>query len=184
MEGEEPTMSTDDREHLIARIAELEAWQADAREKNAIAWRHLSNIREAIYKVIKRPEEDQELDSEEGDGGTLRLVREVLDRLVNVVPAKKDPPFPSDPSEHPSLAVRVGRWLIAGKMSGRWLHLVAGRAFPDGVVTIGPVVGWDVDVPLRPWPQLWFEVRPNGSHLAALVWCGFGVQVQTWARPR
>ena len=76
------------------RIAELESLLGDAREKNAIAWRHLSNIREAIYEVIKRPEEDQELTSAEGDGGTLRLVQEVLDRLVNAVLAKKDPPFP------------------------------------------------------------------------------------------
>ena len=79
-------------------------------------------------------------------------------------------------------SVRAGRWLIAWNASAHWLHLCAGRAFAQGVVTLGPIAGADADVPWRPWPQLWFEIRPNGSHLTALVWCGFGVQVQTMAR--
>ena len=95
-----------------------------------------------------------------------------------------EPARTPDPSEHPALAFRVGRWLVAGNATDRWLHLLVGQAFPDGVVTLGPIAGWDADVPLRPWPQLWFEVRPNGTHLTALVWCGVGVQVQTGARAR
>ena len=78
--------------------------------------------------------------------------------------------------------VRIGWWVLGVHLSARWLHVVAGRPFLPGVVMLGLIFGFDADVPWRPWPQLWFEIRPNGSHLTALVWCGFGVQVQTAAR--
>lgn len=62
-----------------------------------------------------------------------------------------------------------------------WVRWWWARAFDRGrgVAVVALLLGFDRDVPLRPWPRLWIERRPNGDALAALVCCGVGVMVQT-----
>lgn len=78
--------------------------------------------------------------------------------------------------------VRIGQWLVGARFTSGWLHVLTGRAVGAGAVVLDFIAGADPDIPLRPWPQVRFEVRPRGDHLTVFVLCGLGVQVQTSVR--
>lgn len=63
---------------------------------------------------------------------------------------------------------------------GGWVYLLQVRPLNAGAGNRGLFLGLgaDKDIPLRPWPQLWVERRPNGMALSCVVWCGLLVGVQ------
>lgn len=72
------------------------------------------------------------------------------------------------------------KFCLKASPGGGWAYLLQVRPLNVGEGYRGLFLGLgaDDDIPLRPWPQLWVERRPNGTLLSCAVWCGVLVGVQ------
>lgn len=85
---------------------------------------------------------------------------------------------------------RVGsRWSLlsypSADRSGAWVVLIRKSALHRGPGQMGfcALLGADADIPLRPWPQVWVERRPNGQVLACVIVAGVGAGVLVSSAP-